>query len=177
MSGYHKSKEVYRHHRTIENDVVIIPVRNLYISGQYLAPVYEDHNVTITSMQSSNSLIIKDYTTKSENTYDPSGVEFIDCNWTKSFNITDYTSKSMTQEDSTVRFIDCNWVKSFTITSYTQESDSQNDSAVRFIDCNWVKSFTISEPTPPTPPDEVDVPTDHYVTIISMESNNGTIIT
>ena len=177
MSGYHKSKEVYRHHRTIDNEPVIIPVRNLYISGQYLAPVYQDHNITITEMSSSNSLHIVDYTTKSENLYDPSGVELVDCNWTTTMSVIDYTSNSDTQYDSTIRLVDCSWTTTMTVESYSSISESAYDSGIMLLSSNWTTTMSISEPTPPTPPDEIDVPTDHYISIISMTSNGNIVIT
>lgn len=60
MSGYHKSIEVYKFLR--KNGVpVIVPIRNLYVSGTHMDVAYIDHNVTITEFTSS-SLELYDYT-------------------------------------------------------------------------------------------------------------------
>lgn len=61
MAGYYKSKEVYKQHRD-ENDIPhVFPVRGLYVSGTHVEPLYQDHNVTITSYTSSNINVV-DYT-------------------------------------------------------------------------------------------------------------------
>lgn len=54
MAGYYKSKEVYKQHRdALVNEPHIIPVRGLYVSGTHTEPVYQDHDVTITNIDSS----------------------------------------------------------------------------------------------------------------------------
>ena len=60
MSGYHKSIEVYKFLR--KNGVpVIVPIRNLYVSGTHMDVMYIDHNVTIVDY-TSTQLELYDYT-------------------------------------------------------------------------------------------------------------------
>lgn len=61
-AGYYKSKEVYKQHRNPEHDnqPELVPVRGLYVAGTHVEPLYQDHNVTITSYTSSN-LNVVDY--------------------------------------------------------------------------------------------------------------------
>ena len=164
-------------HRNQNNEITIIPIQGLYVSGTHYDPVYEDHNITITEMSSTmNSLQIVDYTEHSIDVYDPTGtVRFVDYDWNTTLTTVDYTSASTTHEDSTVRFVDTTWMTSMTIESYTSEDETQTDSGIRFISSYWTTDMTIVIPTP-QPPDEANVPPDHYVSIIELSSDNNSLI-
>lgn len=68
MSNFYKSKEVYKQIRTANNEVEIIPVRGMYVSGYHMEPYYIDHNITITEV-TSTKCIANEYT---ETSFDPS---------------------------------------------------------------------------------------------------------
>ena len=72
MAEIFRSKEIYKHIRDTNNNSLIVPVRNMYVAGPWLTPVYMDHCCTIVSMKS-NTPTIGDYTTASTNQTDKDG--------------------------------------------------------------------------------------------------------
>ena len=72
MAEIFRSKEVYKQIRDADNKPKIIPVRNMYVAGAWLTPVYMDHCCTILSM-SSNEPTVGDFTTASTNQTDHDG--------------------------------------------------------------------------------------------------------
>lgn len=72
MAEIFRSKEVYKQIRDADNKPKIIPVRNMYVAGAWLTPVYMDHYCTILSM-SSNEPNVVDFTTASTNQTDHDG--------------------------------------------------------------------------------------------------------
>ena len=149
MSGYHKSKEVYKYHRDVHGNITIIPVRGLYISGTHLEPAYWDHNVTITGISSTDGVTVVDYVDTTKSTYDYSGIRFIDCAWQHPLTVVDYSSSTHYMYDY---------------------------SGIRFIDCVWQHPITISDPPTPVPDKYLDG-YDHNVTITSIVSGPGPDIT
>jgi hypothetical protein len=149
MSGYHKSKEVYKYHRDVHGNITIIPVRDLYISGTHLEPAYWDHNVTITGISSTDGVTVVDYVNTTKSTYDYSGIRFIDCTWQHPLTVVDYKSSTHYMYDY---------------------------SGIRFIDCTWQHPITISDPPTPIPDKYLDG-YDHNVTITSIVSGPGPDIT
>ena len=178
MSGYHKSKEVYKYHRDVHGNITIIHVRGLYISGTHLEPAYWDHNVTITGISSTDGVTVVDYVNTTKSTYDYSGIRFIDCTWQHPLTVVDYTSSTHYMYDySGIRFIDCAWQHPITVTSYTSSTHYMYDySGIRFIDCTWQHPITISDPSTPVPNKYIDG-YDHNVTITSIVSGPGPDIT
>lgn len=72
MAEIFRSKEVYKQIRDADNIPKIIPVRNIYVAGAWLTPVYMDHYCTILSM-SSNEPNVGDFTTETQNQTDHDG--------------------------------------------------------------------------------------------------------
>lgn len=72
MAEIFRSKEVYKQIRDADNKPKIIPVRNMYVAGAWLTPVYMDHYCTILSM-SSNEPNVVDFTTETQKQTDHDG--------------------------------------------------------------------------------------------------------
>ena len=176
MAGYRKAREIYMFRRNLNNEITIIPIQGLYISGTHYDPVYEDHNISVTELTSDSNLRIVDYTEVSHNLVDPSGDKLKDIAWNTVMNITNYHTASLSQDDTSTRFKDVTWNTVMNVYSYSSTSNSQTDSATRMKSIEWNTVLNISPKPEPVLPDEYDV-MDHYVSIIQLSSNNGLIIT
>ena len=176
MAGYRKAKEIYMFHRNVNDEITIIPIRGLYVSGTHYDPVFEDHNMTITQMTSDGNISIVDFTEVSHNITDPSGDLFIDTTWNTSLTVTDYHITSLSHDDTATRFINATWETLMTITEYQTVSVNHDDTATRMIYVDWNTVMNISPKPEPVQPDTYQS-SDHNVSILEMSSTNSTIIT
>lgn len=70
MANVFRSKEVYKHPpKSLKDANVIIPVRGVYVTGEYRPPYYNDNGVMITEINS-NKAVVASFTEKSIDTYD-----------------------------------------------------------------------------------------------------------
>lgn len=128
MSGYYKSKEVYKQYRDSEGNPHITPVRGLYVGGEYTPPYYIDHNITITEITSTKCNAVH-YTEESCD-LNPAEILKMSSYTTTPVGVVDYTENSTDMTESILK------ISSYTTTpaevvTYTTQNSSNEESMLK----------------------------------------------
>lgn len=130
MSGYYKSKEVYKQFRDQNNQPKIVPVRGMYVSGRHLEPWYIDHNITINSFTSTPATV-KSFTEISEEISD--SVMKISDITTTPVEVTDYYTKDFDDNEMVMKISGIETTP-LVITEYSQISYDDNEKVLLIQD-------------------------------------------
>lgn len=124
MSGFYKSKEVYKHYRDSNGDPHITPVRGLYVGGEYTPPYYIDHNITITEINSTRCDAVEyttaEYDVKPENILIATGYS------STSIDVIEYTNREMEMTEG-ILMLSSYSSSSLEITYYTTQEKDHNE--------------------------------------------------
>ena len=144
MANIFRSDEVYKKPpKDLHNKDEIIPVRGLYITGQYRPPYYADPVINITAFTSNNASIFP-LTTAESGTTD-SAVNILNIDVVPVFDVENYSVASSETADATVNILNIDVDNSLPdIEFYHTASESTTDAVVNIlnIDATFTHDIT-----------------------------------